>query len=726
MAWKEPLESIEKVGKQTLEATERVEAKVDRMASDRRGEQKKAFLERHLCTPAHEKNIALHGQYEEDTLKSSGGWLLGEDKFKNWSNRTNPLLWVSGGPGTGKSFLASTTISHLRSLYPQDASHPSRISVAYFFIKGYDQDLQELGPILKSIAYQISQVDTVFQSHAINVFNKPDATATPRKLWQNLFLNFFNLRDLSNATLIVFDGLDEAPRETVKALISLVEDVPEPGAAQSRLSVALFARPEIAEHFDSKFQRNLWIVEVGERNEADIASYVKQNVLRIEVVKEAMRLKTKKIVARLARDIRDKIMAKADGMFFKVVLIMNQLYDKEKVPAVFAAIEAAPPELEQMISHVFERLIADEDVDKADLKELLLWVCFAKRPLTIAELYAALEARTGQAYDALESRLRGRFASLFKIRGPTSKESGDRAPAAKSEASDYENFDIDDASFDDDDEEETLAVGSDKSAIAYASKNDSLSDQTVERFWRNEVQLTHISIRDFLVNHPDGKMNNRCIAVDARTAEAHIVSVLMQRMATYQANADELTFDHYAGKFVTDIEKSAFAKVFHEDDLNLDIYTGQFLTDHMNAIDSKSLTEEEKQPIIRNICSIFFDEVGVKSNLEMTCFEKEKTINRLFEDPKFVRLLRKEWLASASELKFSKEEWEWIRKAVASQKDFLRPLAMQAAKLWLTAEHEKDLPLADRRKLYFIWIAYCFLQIVRSPFFLILGIYAKR
>lgn len=35
--------------------------------------------------------------------------------------------------------------------------------------------------------------------------------------------------------------------------------------------------------------------------------------------------------SKLAREIRDKIMAKADGMFFKVVLIMNQLYDKENV-----------------------------------------------------------------------------------------------------------------------------------------------------------------------------------------------------------------------------------------------------------------------------------------------------------------------------------------------------------------------------------------------------------
>jgi hypothetical protein len=91
-------------------------------------------------------------------------------------------------------------------------------------------------------------------------------------------------------------------------------------------------------------------------------------------------------------------MAKADGTFFKVVLIMDQIYEKERVSSVFEAIEEVPPQLEAMIAHVFEKLTVNEDVDKSDLNELLLWVSFAKRELRVLELYAVIKVRTGQAY----------------------------------------------------------------------------------------------------------------------------------------------------------------------------------------------------------------------------------------------------------------------------------------------------------------------------------------
>jgi len=81
---------------------------------------------------------------------------------------------------------------------------------------------------------------------------------------------------------------------------------------------------------------------------------------------------------RLAREIRDKVMAKADGNVFKVVLIMNQLYDKERTSyCVPIYRKDAPPHLEAMIGHVFERLTLNEDVNKENLNEILRWVAFS-------------------------------------------------------------------------------------------------------------------------------------------------------------------------------------------------------------------------------------------------------------------------------------------------------------------------------------------------------------
>jgi len=82
--------------------------------------------------------------------------------------------------------------------------------------------------------------------------------------------------------------------------------------------------------------------------------------------------------------------------FFKVVLILKDIEDKERVPAVLEAIEQSPPALDKLIEHVFEKLLKNEDVNKEDLQEMLIWVAFAKRPLRIAELYYILKISNGK------------------------------------------------------------------------------------------------------------------------------------------------------------------------------------------------------------------------------------------------------------------------------------------------------------------------------------------
>lgn len=392
-------DEIDKTTKQTLEAAEEVQKKLEDLDIAKRSSEQKALLDGQLLTSGHKKSVAIYNEYSETTIKKSGEWLLLEENVTRWIDHSVPLLWVSGGPGTGKSCLSSKLISKLRNTYPQDPAHPNRTSVAYFYIKEHDQDLQNLSTMLKSLSYQITQVDSVYRNYALGVLSRPDAVATPRKLWENLFLDFFRSdRDLPNATMIVLDGLDEAPKKTITELFVLLKDLSDLSRIGTRLSWAFFSRPELAEFLEPKFSRVMAKVEIGNKNEGDIAQYIKVRITDVLVVKQSIHLKSKKAAAKLARDIRDKIMAKADGMFFKVVLIMDQIYDKERVNSVFEAIEDAPPQLEAMIAHVFEKLTVNEDVDKSDLNELLLWVSFAKRELWVSELYAVLKVRTGQAY----------------------------------------------------------------------------------------------------------------------------------------------------------------------------------------------------------------------------------------------------------------------------------------------------------------------------------------
>lgn len=388
---------IDKTTKQALEATEEVAKKLDDLSISARSSEAKALLDENLLTVAYKKNTTIYHEYIESTLEKTGDWLLTDSTVKRWREKQIPLLWVSGGPGTGKSCLSSTLITSLRSEYPQDPKHPNRISVVYFFTKEDDGALRDLLNLLKTLAYQIAQNDNIFRNFAVNVLSKPDSVATPRLLWKNLFMDFYGQdRSLSNAVIILLDGLDEAPRSMVKDLLSLLEELTDRSIFGNRLSCALFSRPDLSEFLLPKFSRIMAKVDIGSRNEGDIAQYIKKRLTDVLVVKQIKQLHDKKAAAKLARDIREKVLDKADGMFFKVVLIMDQIHDKERKNAVFDAIEEAPPQLDAMIAHVFDKLLLNEDVDKGDLNELLLWVAFSKSWITVNQLYAVLKVRTGQ------------------------------------------------------------------------------------------------------------------------------------------------------------------------------------------------------------------------------------------------------------------------------------------------------------------------------------------
>jgi hypothetical protein len=665
-------------------------------AIERQSVEQRSLLERYLDTAARPKNLALYNEYAEDALQSSGAWLLAEPKFQDWMRQKSSLLWIAGGPGTGKSYLSAITVSKLNDVYPQDLAQSSPVVVGYFYVKGNDQDLQNLTNLLKTIAYQIASFDAVFQANVVTILSRPEVLISPRKIWENLFLNFYRgSRGNHKAAMIVIDGLDEAPRKTIKELFHLLQTLVDPFQDPPRLSFALFGRPELTEYVEPKMQKILSIIEIGEQNLVDIGLYVKVHVKEVLVVRQMLWSKSILAARKLAREIRDRVMAKADGMFFKVVLIMNQLYDKERTSYVFNAIEDAPPQLEEMIGHVFERLLLNEDVNKEDLKEILTWVAFSKRPLLIAELYAILKIRTGQAYDALEARLRGRFASLFKLHRCYDLDDDDFANEKTLKAVDDFETDLFSDEFENEDDtssgiREENQLGSDQDD---SMQMDVLNQHTIKRFYSLEIRFTHASIRDFLVkdrSKAQASLFNLNIKIDPYTAEMHLASMCMQSILDYR-------IDYATG------------------DCDILSYAAIFFADHLLSINTSKIGIEAKQHLIRQICGLFFDPTGVQKLITASYRDYNRTLHTWFDSSIFSIAVRKDWLKNAVQDQHTKEEWEWISKAVISQKEFFQPLAFGASQLWLSKKGHDDPAYSDNRsQLYAAWIVHCFLKLVST------------
>lgn len=263
-----------------------------------------------------------HNNVLEQMLEGTGNWIKEEPLYKAWINEEEPILWIFGGPGAGKSFLSSKIVSNLLDLHAQDSDHPARISVGYFYIKESDERLRSVNAIFKSVALQLANDNPVYKKHVVNVCESRDRIGTAKSTWQNLFLDFFgSQQNADSAAFVVIDGLDEAPkaeREMFLELLRSLEDYPSlRSSKRPRLSFAIVGRPELRDTIAYIWESRTVFIEVSAaKNRADIEGYINNGIGKVRA------LKNKRIPLRdrekLRADIVNKLKEGANGMFLWV------------------------------------------------------------------------------------------------------------------------------------------------------------------------------------------------------------------------------------------------------------------------------------------------------------------------------------------------------------------------------------------------------------------------
>ena len=279
-------------------------------------------LDKQLDKEVLQKVRDRHNYIFDQMLDGSGGWIEEEPLYRSWIKGENPILWIFGGPGAGKSFLSSKIVSHLQDCYGPRHDQPARVSVAYFYIRENDERLRSLNAIFKSVALQIANDNPVYKKHVVNVCESQDRIGTARNSWQSLFLDFFDSQqNADSAAFVVIDGLDEAPkaeRESFLKILGSLEEYPRLGYnKRPRLSFAILGRPELRDTIASIWESRPAFVEVSAaKNRADIEGYINSGVHKVR----ALKIKRIPLIERekLRADIVSKLKQGANGMFLWV------------------------------------------------------------------------------------------------------------------------------------------------------------------------------------------------------------------------------------------------------------------------------------------------------------------------------------------------------------------------------------------------------------------------
>lgn len=154
--------------------------------------------------------------FRDKWTQGTNDWIFRDRVFLEWRNApksTHSLLWLSGGPATGKSVMSSFIVNKL----VQDG-----FGCQYFFIRFDDQKKRTVSLLLRSLAYQLALAVPGFLQKIVELADEAIdfERADPGIIWDRIFkLILFNWEERRPLYWII-DGLDEAddPRLVIKLL----------------------------------------------------------------------------------------------------------------------------------------------------------------------------------------------------------------------------------------------------------------------------------------------------------------------------------------------------------------------------------------------------------------------------------------------------------------------------------------------------------------------------
>ncbi|KAH9203929.1 hypothetical protein DL95DRAFT_471950 [Leptodontidium sp. 2 PMI_412] len=453
-------------------------------------------------------------------------WILRNGTFTEWLEGKTPVLFVCGGPGTGKSHLSTKVIDYLRKTPLEVSRRQNR--VGYYYFKDGDRNTRSVLTALCAIVYQIAAEDEIYRMHATQICDRSPnfAMATCGTVWNDFLAAEYGATS-DNQLFLVFDGIDEAEREDFAEFLKLLSR----SALQSiRIQILLVGRPEMNSIIRERFVKSPFdTIEVSSKVIID-------DVRKFSQARYDEFIKVPKTLKGLRHKVTETLTEKADGMFLWVDLIYKEELQDILSPMKLKEALGKLPEgrLTNLYDRIFLRVERDNGPAKhLALQELFSWAVYFKEPLSLFYLNEILHLLIGNQYSDAEIILET-CASLFILvktgevlleesnRSETEtqgadhahKDAGhnegrDNAEPELEENYDHENYDNDE-NYDDENEMAEMAEA---------------DEQHRNRQRDIFVHLRHASLGDYLRR---ADLKPTAILLGAKQGQVHVVVTMLQ------------------------------------------------------------------------------------------------------------------------------------------------------------------------------------------------------
>ncbi|KAK6331132.1 hypothetical protein TWF696_003202 [Orbilia brochopaga] len=174
-------------------------------------------------------------ELEQTRVAGIFDWLAKSDIYTDLIEGRQRDLYVSGDCGTGKSFMAYSIYSDLRTKFDMESSSV----VAYFAFDSRVKELRTVNSMLKFCSVQVAQQNDSYQRYIRELISKKLTTWTDDDCWMYLFGTETKDIEAELKVYIVLDGMDELEESEMESFNQHLRHVQEQDPSQSKLQTYL-------------------------------------------------------------------------------------------------------------------------------------------------------------------------------------------------------------------------------------------------------------------------------------------------------------------------------------------------------------------------------------------------------------------------------------------------------------------------------------------------------
>ncbi|KAH7338549.1 hypothetical protein BKA66DRAFT_62230 [Pyrenochaeta sp. MPI-SDFR-AT-0127] len=285
--------------------------------------------------------------------------------FQAWLNSSEPVFWISGKPGSGKSTLMKFLVDNPSTpsmLSKWSGSRKLVISSYFFWINSTPLQRSQEG-LLRAILYEIlRQCPELAEDVLPDQCNTLKIAITNRRpTWldwpRSVLLDAFRRLSVCNHTVktkfcIFIDGLDEYKADTKHPLDDLIKTIQHLTKMDAKICVASRPWNEFEEAFGGNPECKVYLQEL---NKPDIELYVSGH---LETRPEFKALRIKNDTE--AVQILEEVVKKSQGVFLWVYLVVHSLIEglrnQDRLPELHERLRRFPSDLEEFFRHIFTTL----------------------------------------------------------------------------------------------------------------------------------------------------------------------------------------------------------------------------------------------------------------------------------------------------------------------------------------------------------------------------------